>query len=162
MTYGLYSYGVAAYGASMTLFQTGGLTAEERIELALFKSVHALQLTEELPRAWPNVPFTPSSPLSTYIRVQHLPNVNTRLASKSDDPHLRQGILQLTVVSPLRLGPSPSRALASTIAYQYPADLALFESGAKVRIQSAPDVVSPEKTDVSWDARVDVRYECLI
>jgi len=32
----------------------------------------------------------------------------------------------------------------------------------KVRIQAAPDVLSPDKTDVSWDVPVSVRYEALI
>lgn len=161
MTYGLYAFGAAPYGDSMSLFQTNGLTIEERIETALFKSVQALQLAEDLPLAWPNVDFSPASPLSAYLRVQHLPNTNSRLFSKGANPHQRQGILQLTVVSPLRLGPAPAKTIAATIADQYPADRALFESGVKVRIQSAPDVVTPDKTDVSWDARVDVRYECL-
>ena len=49
--------------------------------------------------------------------------------------------------------------LAASIAAQFPADLALYSDGVKVRVQSAPDVATPEKTDVSHDVRVDVRYE---
>ena len=57
---------------------------------------------------------------------------------------------------------TPATSLAGQIAEHFPADLALFEEGVKVRIQAAPDVLSPDKTDVSWDVPVSVRYEALI
>lgn len=160
MTYGLFSYGAAAYGWFMSLYDDG-LTIEERIEAALFASVQALALADDPPLAWPNVAFTPPSPDEPYVRVQHLRNVNVRPFVKGSDPHLRQGILQLTAVSPLHAGPSPVTTLAASIAAQYPAGLDLFESGIKVRIQAAPTVTSAEKTDVSYSARVDVLYECF-
>lgn len=136
------------------------MSIEQSIEAALFGHVRDLDL-DDAPIAWPNVPFTPTSPASIYVRVQHLRNVNTRFFAKGSDPHLRQGILQLTVVAPLNVGPQVATTLAADIAEQFPADLALYEDGVKVRIQQAPDVITPEKTDVSWDVRIDVRYESL-
>lgn len=138
-----------------------GTTVEERIEAALFASVQALLLEGDPPLAWPNVAFTPPGPDDPYVRVQHLRNANVRPFVSADDSHLRQGILQLTAVSPLHVGPGPATTLAAAIAWQYPAGLDLFESGIKVRIQSAPNVASAEKTDVAWNARVDVLYECF-
>jgi len=161
MTYGAGTYGSFPYGAPGTPYAVAGLTIEERIERALFKSVAALQLDGDPPRAWPNVPFAPPTPLATYLRVAHLRNTNTRLFAKGTAPHLRQGILQLTVVSPLAVGPSFATWLAASIADQYPAELALHEDGIKVRVQLAPDVATPEKTDISHDVRVDVRYDCF-
>ncbi len=161
MTYGLGTYGGVPYGSPGSPYAVAGYTIEERIERALLKSVAALQIEGEPPVAWPNVPFTPASPLSTYLRVQHLRNTNTRLFAKGTDPHLRQGILQLTVVAPLAAGPSYATGLAASIADQYAADLTLHEDGIKVRVQSAPDVATSDKTDVSHDVRVDVRYEAF-
>ena len=134
------------------------MSIEQSIETALFNHVRGLDL-DDAPIAWPNVPFTPTSPASIYVRVQHLRNLNTRYFAKGSDPHLRQGILQLTVVGPLHVGPRVAMTLAASIAAQFPADLALYSDGVKVRVQSAPDVATPEKTDVSHDVRVDVRYE---
>lgn len=161
MTYGAGTYGGAPYGAPGLPAAGAGLTVEGRIERILFASVAALQIEGEPPLAWPNVPFTPPSPSSTYVRVQHLRNTTTRMFAKGSDPHLRQGILQLTVVTPLALGPTSALGLAASIASQYAADLALHEDAIKVRVQSAPDVATPEKTDVSHDVRVDVRYEAF-
>lgn len=160
MTFGIFAYGVAPYGGLMS-YPSEGTSIEERIETALFASVQALDLAGGPSLAWPNVAFTPPSPDEAYVRVQHLRNANVRPFVKGSDPHLRQGILQLTAVAPLHVGPAPATTLAAAIAWQYPAGLDLFQSGIKVRIQAAPNVAAAEKTDVSWNARVDVPYECF-
>ena len=140
------------------------MTIEEKIEAALFALVLALDLDDDVPFAWPNTAFPANGEPkpTTYIEVVHFRNANVRLFLKGNAPHLRQGILQLTVITPLHGGPTPATALAGAIAAQFPADLIKFEQGVKVRIQAAPDVLSPDKTDVSWDVPVSVRYEALI
>jgi hypothetical protein len=135
------------------------MTIEERIEAALFAHTLTLALDGAPPIAWPNATFNP--PAGAYIRVDHFPNANSRLLVKGSAPHLRQGILQLTVVAPLNVGPTLATGLAGAIAEHFPADLALFEEGTKVRIQAAPDVMDADKTDVSNDVPVSVRYECF-
>lgn len=132
------------------------MSVETTIEAALFGRVRTLDLDGDPPVAWPNRAFTPPG---TYIRVEHLPNRVTRLFLKGSDPHLRQGILQITVVTPLNAGPEDATALAGAVAEHFPADLALYEDGIKVRVQRAPDVMPAEKSDTSWSARVDVYYD---
>lgn len=135
------------------------MTTEEKIEAALFGRVLTLALDDDPPLAWPNVSFKP--PAGAYVRVDHFPNRTTRLFIGSTASHLRQGILQLTVIAPLNAGPVPTTGLAGAIAQHFSPDLALYEDGLKVRIQRAPDVMPAEKTDTSWSARVDVYYDCL-
>lgn len=137
------------------------MTIEEKIEAALFGRVLAMDLSVDRPIAWPNVPYPPTAPGGPYIRVQHLPNNNARLFMKGSAPHRRQGILQLTVVSPLNGGAPPATAIAGEVAAQFPADLRLDRDGVRVRIQAAPDVLSAVKTDVSWDLPVSIRYEAF-
>ncbi len=137
------------------------MTVEANIETALFTHVLALSdLDGDPPLAWPNTPFTP--PAGPYIEIQHFPNSVGRRFLKGTDPHLRQGILQLTVVTPLNGGPSVATGLAGAVAEHFPADLNLFEGAIKVRIQKAPDVLPGDKTedDVSWATPVSIRYEC--
>jgi len=134
------------------------MTIETAIEAALFGRVRSLSLTGAPPLAWPNRSFTPPG---TYIRVDHLPNRTTRLFIGSTASHLRQGILQLTAVTPLQGGPEPATELAGAIAADFPPDLALYRAGVKVRVQRVPDVMPPEKTDTSWTVRVDVYYDSL-
>lgn len=140
-------------------------TVEERIETALFKAVAALELSGDPPLAWPNVDFPGAGEdkPGTYVEVLHLPNRVDRLMVKGAAPHLRQGILQLIVVTPLNGGPAAATALAGSIAAQFPADTAFFEEGTKVRVQAAPDIGGGRQTDdqVSWSARVSIRYECF-
>ncbi len=140
------------------------MTIEEKIEAALFARVIALAFDPAVPIAWPNVPFPADGEPkpTTYIEVIHFRNANTRLFLKGSSPHLRQGILQLTVITPLHGGPSPATKLAGEIAAQFPADLPLFNDDVKVRIQQAPDVMTADKTEVSWNVPVSVRYEALI
>lgn len=141
-------------------------TIEESIEAALFTHTLTLDVTGDPPLVWPNTEFPePGSekPL-TYVEVMHFPNTNTRLALGGADPHLRQGILQLTIYTPLLGGATPATQIAGEIAEHFPADLALFEDGIKLRIQRAPDVIPAAKTDdgVSWATRCDVRYEVFV
>lgn len=134
-------------------------TIEENIEAALFARVASLSLSPSLSVAWPNVPFTP--PAGGYLEVLHFPNRPTRTFLAGGDPHFRQGILQLTLVSPLNAGSATATGLAGDIAAHFPADLALYRDGLRLKVQAAPRVWPAEKTDVSWNVRVDVQYECF-
>lgn len=134
------------------------MTIEEKIETALFTYLSEREFIEGILVSWPNVDFIPPNG-ARYIRVEHMPNVVTRLFLRGDAPNLRQGILQITAVTPLNVGASSATALAGEIAAQFPADLAIFGESVKVRIQSAPSIQPAEKTDVSWDVQVDIYYE---
>lgn len=138
-------------------------TVEERIETALFNAVRDLDGAP--PLAWPNIEFPAAGAAKpgTYAEVSHLPNRTDRLFVKGTAPHLRQGILQFIVMTPLNGGPAPATQLAGAIAAQFPADRALFQEGTKVLIQAAPTVGAGRKThdDVSWAVLVSIRYECF-
>lgn len=143
------------------------MTIEEKIERALFARVASLDLDTgddpPPPIALPNIAFPPRGQIKppTYIEVRHFRNASLRLFLKGADAHHRQGILQLTVISPLNTDQYGSTRLAGQIAEHFPADLELFEEGVKVRIQQAPDVLAADKTDTSWDVPVSVRYEAF-
>ncbi len=134
-------------------------TVEENIEAALFARAASLDLTVAREIAWPNLPFTP--PAAGYLEVVHFPNRPQRLFLRGSDPHFRQGLLQLTVVGPLNEGAGPATLAAGEIAAHFPADLALYSEGVKVKVQGAPRTWPAEKTDTSWTVRVDVPYECF-
>lgn len=136
---------------------------EEQIEAALFGHVRDLELDgidNATQIAWPNDKFDRPD-TGSYVRVQHLPNVNTRFLVKGSAPHLRQGILQLTVVARLNTGAEDALAVAGSIAEQCPADLELFGEDVKIKIQAAPSVLTPLRNDASWDVPVSIRYECF-
>lgn len=139
------------------------MTIEEKIAAALFAHLLTISLDGSPPFAWPNVQFPAdgSAKPATYIEVKIFPNNNTRVVVKGSGPHLRQGILQLTVRTPLRVGPTAATAMAGEIAEHFPADLDLFDDGMRLRIQQAPDVDQSEVSvdEVSWAVRVAVRYE---
>lgn len=135
-------------------------TIVESIEAALFAAVRDLDTFADAAKAWPNVNFTPANN-ATYLRVDHLPNQTERLFLAGSDPHLRRGILQLTVVSPLNAGAQPATALAGAVAAEFPADRVLYSDDAKVRIERAPDVAPAFRDDHSWRVPVSVRYECF-
>lgn len=137
------------------------MTLEDKIETALLSRVNTLEFDDVVPIALPNNDFPPAGQdkPATYIEVRHFRNANSRLFLKGSAPHMRQGILQLTVKTPLNVGPRIANDLAGEIAEHFPADLALFLNGVKVTIQAAPDVLSADKTDISWEVPVSIRYE---
>lgn len=134
-------------------------TVEENIEAALFARVASLDLTPARQIAWPNVPFTP--PAAAYIEVVHFPNRPQRVFLRGSDPHFRQGILQLNVRALLNEGAAAATRIAGEIAAHFPADLALYREGLKVKLQAAPRIWPADKTDTSWTVQVDVPYECF-
>jgi hypothetical protein len=132
-------------------------TVETVIERALFERMAALALVPPLRVAWPNLAFTPT-PGTTYLRVDHLRNDNTRFFARAIDPHLHQG----TVVSPPNRNAQEATEIAGKVAEHFPADLDLYEDGIRVRIQRPPDVVSPDdRPETTWNLVVNVRYEAF-
>lgn len=143
-------------------------TIEEKIQTALFTQVLALDFDNVPSIAWPNTPFpgvdgegNELPKPDTYLEVRHHRNANSRLFVKGSNPHLRQGILQIKVVTPLNGGPGPADRLAGEIAARFPADYPLYRDGIKVRIQAAPDVGDAEPNGVSYEALISIRYDCF-
>lgn len=140
-------------------------TVPEKIETALFARALELNITGDPPLAWPNIPFPDEDEAkpTTFIEVRHFPNSNTRLLMNGNLPHMRQGILQLTIFTPRNDGYALATQLAGEVAAHFPADLDMFEDDVRVRVQQTPDVIPAEVTDdqVSWSTRVDVRYDCF-
>lgn len=135
------------------------MTIEEKIEAALLGRVATLSLAPPLPIAWPNTSFNP--PASAYLRVRHFRNKNERISIKGSNPHRRLGILQITVVAPLNVGPPPATSIAGRIAEHFPADLVIPYDGISVRIQSAPYVLDAVVEDTTNDTPVSIEYECI-
>lgn len=131
------------------------MTIEEKIEAALTARVASLVLAPPLALAWPNNVFQSPPP---YLRVDFFRNRNERIAIKGSAPHRRLGILQITVVTPLNVGPSGATSIAGRVAEHFPADLVLDYDGISVRIEAAPDVLSAVKEDASYDTPVSVRW----
>lgn len=131
-------------------------TVEEKIWAALEARVASLVTVPALPIAWPDNDFSQPPP---YLRVSYFPNQNERILIRSDGPSYRQGILQLTVVAPLRAGPVPALSWAGQIAAHFPADLQMHREGIILRVQKTPNPRQADKTDVSNDIAVDVYYE---
>lgn len=133
------------------------MTIEEKIESALMSRVSSLALSPPLPVAWPNNDFSSVPP---YLRVDLFRNRSQRVAIKGNAPHRRLGILQVTVVSPLNVGPASAMSITGQVAEHFPADLMLDYDGIGVRIMSAPDVLSAGKQDAFWSVPVSIQYEC--
>lgn len=136
------------------------MNPELAIELALIARVQTLALTPALRIAWPNQPFTAADG-ETYIEVAHLPNRNQRLFIGSTDPHLRQGILQLTIRGHQNQNAINLTAIASAVAAHFPADLRMTSNGVTVRVQRAPDIAPGFKDDPHWVVPVSVSYEAF-
>jgi len=133
------------------------MTPEENIEQALFAYVRD-HVT--LPIAWPNVEFTPPAD-HQYVAVTHFRNQNERLYLRGNEQR-RQGILQLSLVSLLGVGPSPSLAVAAEIIEDFPQDTIMISEGVRVRITRQPDTMSGIQSDVSWIIPISVYYEAFV
>lgn len=129
-------------------------TVEASIQAALFARAASLVLSPVHPVAWPNVAFTAPAN-KKYLRVTHFPNTTERTYIGSNEPHMHQGILQITVIAPLNSGESAARELAGVVADHFPCDLPLF---AGVRVERRATVGSKITTDTEIQIPVSIRY----
>jgi len=130
---------------------------ETQIWLALKGRVQALALSPALPIAWPNEDFT--KPITGYLRVTHVPNVNRRLFIGSSEPHHRIGLLQIDVFAKKNQDASVAAEIAGQVAAWFPTDLRVNYGAVSVRITKAPDVAQAIADDTHWQTPVSVEYE---
>lgn len=129
-------------------------SVESSIASALMARVNTLVLSPVHPVYWPNVAFTPPAN-KKYLRVTHFPNTTERSYIGSNEPHLHQGILQITVVAPISSGESAAREIAGIVADHFPCDLPLF---AGVRVERRATLGSMITTDTEIQIPVSIRY----
>lgn len=132
---------------------------ETSIWQALKARVQTLVLSPALPVAWPNESFT--KPLTGYLRVTHVPNLNRRLHIRSEDPHQRLGLLQVDVFMPKNQNVAVALEVAGKVAAQFPTDDWLTYGNAAVRVTSAPTVAQPMDDDTHVMIPITVPYECF-
>lgn len=133
---------------------------ETSIWLALRARVEALALSPVLPVAWPNEAFEP--PLSGYLRVTWIPNINRRLFLRGSAPHQRLSLLQVDVFAKKNRAVAAALEIAGLVASHFPADLRMSAQGVTARVQSAPQVAQPIDDDTHLLVPVTIPIEVLI
>lgn len=104
-----------------------------------------------------------------YIEARHMPNATARLFIGSDDPHLRPGILQLTVCWPIsnigtgsgKTHPHVIGEIAGKIAAHFATDLPMDQDGVRVRVEKAPDVAQGYNDDAYFRVPVSIRHSAF-
>ncbi|MGO4641711.1 DUF4128 domain-containing protein [Mesorhizobium sp. 2RAF45] len=132
---------------------------ETQIWLALKARVAALTLSPALPVAWPNEDFI--KPITGYLRVTHVPNVNRRLFIGSTEPHQRIGLLQVDVFSKKNQDASVAAEIVGQVVAWFPTDLRMIYGTVAVRVTKAPDVAQAIADDTHWLVPTSVEYECF-
>jgi hypothetical protein len=132
---------------------------ETQIWLALKGRVQSLVLSPVLPIAWPNEDFT--KPLTGYLRVTHVPNVNRRLMIGSAGKHQRIGLLQVDVFSKKNENAAVAAETAGQVAAWFPTDLRMRYGAVTVRVTKAPDVAQAIADDTHWLTPVTIAYEAF-
>ncbi|WP_404927153.1 DUF4128 domain-containing protein [Mesorhizobium sp. ORM16] len=132
---------------------------ETQIWLALKGRVQTLTLSPVLPIAWPNEDFV--KPITGYLRVTHVPNINRRLFIGSTDPHQRIGLLQIDVFAKKNQDASVAAEIAGRVAAWFPTDLQMTYGSISLRVTKAPDVAQPIADDTHWQTPVTVSFEAF-
>lgn len=146
-------------------------TVETKIWQAIKARVQTLPAPVNLPVDWPletfQKPEAGGRP-APYVECRHLPNTAIRQFIGSNDPHLRQGILQLSLMWPVALvgneagqqHPDVLVQMAGLIAAHFSTDLRMMFQDLAVRVEKAPDVSQPFRDEAYWRVPVSVRWRC--
>jgi len=135
-------------------------TIETSIWLALKARVQSLVLSPALPVAYPNESF--DAPLSGYLRVTWIPNINRRLFLRCSDPHQRLSLLQVDVFGRRNENVAIAMEIAGKVAAHFPADLRLSAHGVTARVTKAPEVAQPIPGDTHVQVPVTISIEAII
>lgn len=113
------------------------MATREAITAALLAAVEAENFT--LPIAWPDRSFTPPADGHLEVGVMH----NGQRWGGLTSGHLKQGILQITVVRPRNLGAPKTDAVVDTVVARFP---------QARRIGPAKITTDPTHGDALYDA----------
>jgi hypothetical protein len=131
------------------------MSVENDIQNALFARVASMVLTPAVRVVWPNMS---EGSRSTYLRVWPLPNRPDRILIGSDGPHRRQGILQLSLFTPLNQG-DVAKPIADQIAGHFAPDTQMASNGVTVRVTSAPFIRNGRPETAHWHTPIEIPYE---
>jgi hypothetical protein len=134
-------------------------TIETSLWLALRARVEALTLSPALPVAWPGEAFNP--PLSGYLRMTWIPNMNRRLFMRGSDPHQRLSLLQVDVFAKKNQPATVAIEIAGQVAAHFPADLRMAAYGVTARVTKAPEVAQPIEGDTHLMVPVTVSIQTI-
>lgn len=134
-------------------------TPEAIIPALLFDRLAALTLSPALPIAWPNVAFAGTG---AHLEVQYLPNRNVRPFVADDGETIHQGLLQVSVVTPLDAGITPALETAGLVVEYFPAGLALSGSGVTARVTAKPSVAPPLTEAATLRTPVTIPWRALV
>ncbi len=129
-------------------------SVESLIAKALY--AHVAAFDTELDIAWPNVAFKPTD--DAYLRVDNLRNATGR-PFIANTPARHQGILQVTVLSPLDAGEIASLEIAGALADHFQPGTRLAFTGGTVRIDKRADVTTLRDSEgARWMAPVSIQW----
>lgn len=131
-----------------------------QIKRLFWAEAEELGTSLSVPIAYPKLDFSPPED-GVYIQVSFLPNLNRRPFLNGSDPHYRQGIFQLMVVSPIRSSLDAQMTLAGQIVNAFPADRKLFGDSVTVKITKEPDQAPMFESELSSVIPVSVSYEAF-
>src|SRR5690606_3189581 len=118
-----------------------------------------LSLSPAVPIVYPKQ----DAPSRRHIRVSFLPHRVQRPGIGSDSTHIRPGILQLSLMSPVadQQASEVDLELAGQVAAHFPADHTMEFGGVQVRVTRAPDVAAAFRDEAFWHTPISVSFEAL-
>lgn len=117
----------------------------------------------QLPRAYPNLKFTPPKD-GKWLRLDFILGRLDRIAIGSGEKHRQQGLLQASIMWPLDKGTDAPTDVAAEVIRRFPADLKLWEQdqAVSVRITQRPAMGPALIDETSLMVPVTVEWEAFI
>lgn len=121
------------------------LTGEAAIADALFWKLSQLAFSPVLPVSLPNLPFTP--PVGAYLEVSFQPNGSMFAPLGYGEPSGRQGIFQVSVMSPAGKRATDAIQIAVDIKAHFERGTDWSRNNLLLRIEREPTIAAGLQTD---------------
>lgn len=113
-------------------------------------------------KAWPAEPFEVNA-AQAYLRIGDVSATPANLFVATNKPHLRTGILVITLVHPLTAKAGEVyKELAGQIAEHFPDGLSMRYLNACVSVDGAPHVQDGYLDDGYWTVPVSIPWRCFL
>lgn len=130
------------------------MAVEDDIHAALMTRAETMVAGLSYAALWPQKGG--DQPAGEHLRIAHLPNDNATV-DLSSQAYERQGFLFITLVSPLGVYESETKAKAGAIAAYFPRNLILSSNGTDVKITG--HTIRPGRADGQrWETPIRIAY----
>lgn len=132
------------------------MSTEQNIWNALSEQVDELDYTIVGP-----LDVYPANPRDPFVIMTNIPNISQRMAMDNDWTHVYDGVLSLSLMTPLQVPIAEVIGMAGEIVEEFPESLKMVYGDTTVRVTKRGDVAQGYRDNAFWRTPISIRWQVV-